>query len=106
MCFFIAGIQPKRIVLEDHPRMCTKCGLYRARLKRVDHYLSLFFIPLFPVKRGTPFLECQACGILHNGFGKQDTDPITGPEGTCPSCGRPLESHYRFCPFCGTALPS
>jgi len=103
MCFFIAGIQPKTTVLEDHPRLCPSCGLLRARLKRVDHYLSLFFIPLFPVKRGAPVLACDHCGIVGDGLG-QFQAPREDPERTCPSCGRPLESLFRYCPFCGHRL--
>jgi len=30
--------------------------------KRRDHYLALFFIPLFPVRRGPEFWQCSACG--------------------------------------------
>ncbi len=52
MFFFIGGVQPKTITLDDSRRLCPACGLAQARLKRTDQYLSLFFIPLFPVKRG------------------------------------------------------
>ena len=83
--------------------MCPSCGLHRARLKRVDHYLSFFFIPLFPVKRGTPVLICDNCGIIGDGYGEPGT-PFEGRGNTCPSCGRLLESHFRFCPYCGKGL--
>ncbi|MBW1787700.1 MAG: zinc-ribbon domain-containing protein, partial [Deltaproteobacteria bacterium] len=59
MFFFIAGVQSKTVTVEDHPRMCPSCGLYQARLMRVDHYFSAFFIPLFRVKTGTPFVQCR-----------------------------------------------
>jgi hypothetical protein len=63
MFFFIGGIQPKTIDLDNQPRMCPSCGLYQARLKRVDQYLSAFFIPVLRVKKGDPFLLCERCGV-------------------------------------------
>lgn len=41
MFFFIAGIQPKTINLEEKPRICPFCGHYQARLKRVNHYIKM-----------------------------------------------------------------
>ncbi len=64
MFFFIGGVQPKTMTLDDTPRLCPACGLAQARLKRIDHYLSLFFIPLFPVKRGEPAVICDRCGAV------------------------------------------
>ena len=57
-------MQPKKTKLEQTPRACPRCGLPAARLKRQDHYLSLFFIPLIPVKRGEAYLECDQCGAI------------------------------------------
>lgn len=102
MFFFIGGIQPKTVTVEDTPRLCPQCGLAQARLKRVDHYLSLFFIPLFPVKRGEPVVICDRCGtvsspdqpvgrILPSRFGQN----------RCSRCGSPLEAEFRYCPHCG-----
>ncbi|SPF39937.1 hypothetical protein SBDP1_280015 [Syntrophobacter sp. SbD1] len=62
MFFLIGGVQPKSVTVDETPRICPGCGLAQARLKRVDHYLSLFFIPLFPVKKGDPVLICDRCG--------------------------------------------
>jgi len=104
MFFFIAGIQPKTVILEEHPRMCQVCGLYQVRLKRVDHYLSLFFLPIFRVKKGESFLRCQSCGSLSGESGDvwdhrfRDTGP------TCPYCTQPVEPEFRFCPSCGRRL--
>jgi uncharacterized C2H2 Zn-finger protein len=47
--------------MDDQPRVCPRCGLSSAYLKRLDHYISLFFIPLIPIKRGERFLECDRC---------------------------------------------
>ena len=104
MFFFIAGVQPKTVTLDETPRMCPACGLYQARLKRVDHYLSLFFIPLFPVKRGVPFVQCRSCGSVFSESGEiRDQGTRTGDR-TCPGCGRPVEPGFRFCPSCGRRL--
>jgi hypothetical protein len=105
MCFFIAGIQPKTVSLDEQPRMCHSCGLYQGRLKRTDHYISLFFIPLFPVKKGTPFVECQNCGSLYTESGETILEtPAPRSERTCPGCGAAIQPTYRFCPSCGKRL--
>jgi len=57
--FFIAGISPKVKVLDEKPRRCPVCGLHQAYYKRVDHYLSLFFIPIFKVKTGETVIRCD-----------------------------------------------
>jgi hypothetical protein len=103
MFFVIAGIQPKTRTLDDQPRMCPACGLYQARLQQIDHYISIFFLPIFRVKKGTPFLRCQSCGNVSAESGQVWTGP-KDKSGRCPGCGRPLEKGYRFCPFCGKAL--
>ena len=64
MFFFIGGIQPKTVTVDRQPRSCPSCGHFGVYLKRVDHYVSLFFIPVFPVKRGTPFLSCENCNAV------------------------------------------
>jgi len=104
MFFFIGGIQPKTVTLEDTPRMCRACGLYQARLKRVDHYIALFFIPLFRVKKGTPFLQCRSCGSISDDSGKVLARDPGAHALTCPSCGRPIAPGFRFCPSCGNPL--
>ncbi|HSR11052.1 MAG TPA: zinc ribbon domain-containing protein [Thermodesulfobacteriota bacterium] len=91
--------------MEDHARPCPRCGTPTARLVRVDHYVSLFFIPLFPVKRGEPHLECERCGGVFDPEGRSYSEPFTsgGFQG-CPRCGRPLERDFQFCPYCGQRL--
>jgi len=62
MFFFIGGIGPRTVTLDKQARICPECGRLALYHKRIDHYLSLFFIPVFPVKRGEPFLSCEGCG--------------------------------------------
>jgi RNA polymerase subunit RPABC4/transcription elongation factor Spt4 len=89
---FIGGIQPKTVTVDDTPRICPACGLAQARLKRVDHYLSLFFIPVFRVKTGEPFIHCERC--------QQSAGKEAGPT-ACGRCGRLLDGDFQFCPYCG-----
>jgi hypothetical protein len=103
--FFIAGIQPKTVEIESHPRMCSSCGLYQARLKRVDHYLSVFFIPVLRVKKGDPFIQCQSCGSLVRESGQEAwRGPSSKPEDRCPHCGLLLDPAFRFCLSCGKEI--
>jgi hypothetical protein len=104
MFFFIGGVQPKTVTLDETPRLCPACGLAQARLKRVDHYLSVFFIPLFPVKRGVPAVICDRCGTVSSpdqGFGPP---PSRFDKSMCSRCGYPLEATFQFCPTCGSRV--
>lgn len=102
MFFFIGGVQPRTIVLEDSARICPSCGLAQARLKRIDHYLSLFFIPLFPVKRGEPVLMCDRCGAMSlPDRPHEDLQPAGRRLMACRRCGRSLEPSFHYCPHCG-----
>ncbi len=103
MFFFIGGIQPKTIRVDRQARTCPACGHYKVYLKRVDHYVSLFFIPLFPVKKGTPFLACENCKTTFNEHGYRMDKQAKG-ENRCPHCGRQIDSDFTFCPYCGKAL--
>ena len=70
---FIAGVSPKTKVLDQNPRRCPVCGLHQAYHKRTDHYLSLFFIPIFRVKKGEPFIICERCEKTIHGLGQEFT---------------------------------
>jgi len=101
----IAGITPKTKALDQNPRLCRSCGLSQAYLKRADSYLSLFFIPLFRVKKGTPFVQCDRCGQVS----QPGVDPFYSrsqkqPDSLCKTCGRTLVRDFRFCPHCGSKV--
>ena len=104
MFFFIGGIQPKTVLVDKQPRSCPVCGHVGVYQKRVDHYVSLFFIPLFPVKRGTPFLICENCNSVLDEHGSRMDIRQTRGENRSPSCGRPVSRDFTFCPYCGKAL--
>jgi len=97
---FIGGIQPRTRLLEEQPRMCASCGLKQAFLKRTDHYFSLFFIPLFPVQKGTPFLECRSCATIAGESG----EVWARKDSACLYCGAKVERTFRFCPACGKPI--
>jgi ribosomal protein S14 len=103
--FLIAGIAPKTKVLDQNPRPCPVCGRVRAYYRRVDQYLSLFFIPVLRVKTGEPFLLCEPC---EKTVSEMKADYRTETDRTrhrCRKCGRGLGEGFRFCPFCGTPIP-
>ena len=56
---FIGGVGPRRKKLDNHPRICSNCGLAQAYLVRMDDYLSFFFIPILRIRKGQPFVECE-----------------------------------------------
>ena len=103
MFFFIGGVQPKTVTVDDTPRLCPACGLAQARLKRTDHYLSLFFIPLFPVKRGPVMLVCDRCeGVFDpNQPLPSERQSTLSQSYHCRSCGQALEPSFSYCPRCG-----
>jgi RNA polymerase subunit RPABC4/transcription elongation factor Spt4 len=103
MFFFIGGIQPKTRQIDEQRRMCPSCGLYQARLKRVDHYISLFFVPLLRIKEGVPFLQCDRCGrISPESAGPAAAEALR--VANCPYCGKPVETGFQFCPYCGKSV--
>ncbi len=98
---FIGGVQPKTVTVDDTPQRCPSCGLVRAHTRRIDHYLSLFFIPLFRVKTGEPFLYCDRCEapVFEE---ESSTPPWQQPVNTrCHHCGGTIRPDFKFCPHCG-----
>jgi RNA polymerase subunit RPABC4/transcription elongation factor Spt4 len=96
-------VQPKTRTLDETRKRCPRCGLHQAVTQQVDHYFSLFFIPLIRVKRGDPFLYCQRCRQPVDSMGAGTGGrPSNGPqEPMCRQCGRTLSSGFRYCPYCG-----
>jgi uncharacterized CHY-type Zn-finger protein len=98
--FFIAGVSPKTTIVDEKPQLCPVCGLARARYKRVDHYFSIFFVPLLRVKKGEEFLMCDKCEqeVKEFGYGYS----LHGDkEVLCGNCGKTLKRDFIFCPYCG-----
>jgi hypothetical protein len=100
MFFLVGGISPKTVVLDASPRRCPACGLFQARVQRVDHYLNLFFIPLWRVKKGMPLLVCNRCGTLSPPDAAAQSAAASAVQ-ECANCGQPLAADFRYCPHCG-----
>ena len=100
--FFIAGIQPKTQRLDAQPQRCPACGLAQAYTTRVDHYLSLFFIPLIRVKKGEPFLLCEQCQrpVEESGAAARQAPSADG-QTVCAACRKAFDGSYNYCPHCG-----
>jgi len=101
MFLFIGGIQPKTIRLSDAARNCPACGVMSLYQKRQDQYFSLFFLPLFRVKKGPEILKCESCSTITDSF---DIQSRTKKQNTCAVCGKPVEPDFLYCPYCRTAL--
>ncbi len=101
---FIAGVSPKKKVLDQNPRRCPVCGLNQATYQRVDHYLSLFFIPIFRVKKGEPFIVCDRCEQTVHGLGPDFKQQQKEGSRTCRSCGKALDRDFTYCPHCGKRI--
>jgi hypothetical protein len=100
--FLIAGVQPKTRRVDDNPQRCPSCGLAQAYTTRVDHYLSLFFIPLIRVKKGAPFLLCDRCGRPLDDFqAPAHAQPPSGGTTVCVACKRTFDRSFAYCPHCG-----
>lgn len=102
--FLILGVSPKMVTVDDKPVICPICGLAQARYRRMDQYFNLFFIPLFRVKKGEPFLMCDRCQRQVQEMGTEYADFLEHGEKTCPYCGSGLHPDFRYCPFCGKAV--
>jgi len=67
MFFLIAGIRPRRRPVSSPIRRvepCPRCGGRRLfEEARLVPYFDFFFIPLFPVGRGTTVYRCSHCGF-------------------------------------------
>lgn len=103
--FLIAGISPKTKIIDNTPRVCQACGLAQARLQRVDSYFNLFFIPLFRVRKGEPFVICNRCESITSELPPAYHASPPGRDSRCKACGRPLEEEFRYCPSCGQPVP-
>jgi len=75
-----------------------------AFLKRVDDYLSLFFIPIFRIRKGEPFIECDRCGHISDERGFAISPGIDLRDSRCRQCGANVEKDFKYCPYCGGRL--
>lgn len=102
--FFIAGVQPRMVRIEKYTQPCLSCEYFDVYLKRVDHYISLFFIPLIRIKKGVPFLVCENCGVHQDQQGSAFGWGERSKPQKCGFCGKSVEPDFSYCPFCGRSL--
>ncbi|RVW17750.1 hypothetical protein CK203_071681 [Vitis vinifera] len=99
--FFVGGLEQQvRQVLKSGAGKCINCGS-RADLVDYEKVLKLFFVPVWRWPGKEPLMHCPDCFLFF------PPPTRTGPlldVLRCASCGRPVESNFRFCPFCGSAL--
>jgi RNA polymerase subunit RPABC4/transcription elongation factor Spt4 len=101
---FVAGVAPKIKIMDQTPRRCPVCGLNQAHYRRIDHYLSLFFIPILRVKKGEPFIMCDRCAQTFHEFGSDFTRQQPEKAGMCKYCGKMLDRDFKYCPNCGRRI--
>jgi RNA polymerase subunit RPABC4/transcription elongation factor Spt4 len=99
--FIIAGVSPKTKIVDKNPRRCPVCGLFQAYFKRVDHYFSLFFIPIIRIKKGEPFIMCDRCEGQIGEFGQDQRLWPPKKKNKCRNCGKIIDKEFEFCPYCG-----
>lgn len=64
--FFIFSMNDREKVVDSGEFECPYCQTIRPYLyKEVRPYVSLYFIPLFPLGQGRAYVECEVC---HNHF--------------------------------------
>jgi translation initiation factor 2 beta subunit (eIF-2beta)/eIF-5 len=63
--FVLLGIRTREHLLSTIVMVCEVCGVSAPQaLGKQSTKFTLFFIPLFPVRRSTYHLECSHCGTL------------------------------------------
>jgi uncharacterized Zn finger protein len=63
--FIIFGLKTAERRIGSHVMTCEICGAVAAQiLIRRSTRLSLFFIPLIPVKPASHYLQCTNCGTV------------------------------------------
>ncbi|XP_076929724.1 uncharacterized protein LOC143594257 [Bidens hawaiensis] len=92
--FFLGGVtQEVRNVLKQEAGRCINCRS-PADLVDTNKVLKLFFVPVWrwPVK--DQLMHCNNCGLFYP----------PSESRRCQFCDRDVDSDFRFCPFCGSAL--
>lgn len=99
--FFVGGLgQQVRQVLKTGAGKCINCGS-KADLVEYEKVLKLFFVPVMRWPGKEPLMHCPDCSLFFPPT--TPTEPLLDVL-RCASCDRPIESNFKFCPFCGSAL--
>lgn len=77
-------------------RFCSKCGATREfEESRLAKYFTLYFIPLFPIERGTPVLRCPVCDTSYE---MQPADYLHGHRPNPSAKPAPASTAYQTPP--------
>ncbi len=103
--FIIGGVQGKNVRLDHQAIQCPVCNTSNVYNQRIDQYITLFFIPLFRIKKGIAYLKCEGCESI---IGDEILDKSSRRTGTgipqCRWCGKGLDKTFSFCPYCGKQI--
>lgn len=106
--FFIGGVFPKLKPIGGGAIRCPRCPAEIKQWRR-DHLLSIFFIPIYTVSKGTPFWRCESCGYVERpGVAPhrllETRIEMPDKQMTCPGCGDMVRYTWKYCAGCGTKL--
>ncbi|KAK6939885.1 Zinc-ribbon 15 [Dillenia turbinata] len=106
--FFVGGVEQQvSQVLKKEAGRCIRCGSL-ADLVEYEKVLKLFFVPAWRWPGKGPLMHCDNCSL----FFPQSFSLPPNSEPTsasldhlrCRYCDRAVDSEFKFCPFCGSAL--
>ncbi|XP_057973731.1 uncharacterized protein LOC131161784 [Malania oleifera] len=110
--FFVGGVEQQvRRVLKSGAGRCVMCQS-PADLVEYEKVLKLFFVPVWRWPAKDPLMYCKNCSLFfppsHSLPPANQSPPLPGSAASdvlkCWSCSRVVDSEFRFCPFCGSAL--
>ncbi|GER40327.1 RING/FYVE/PHD zinc finger superfamily protein [Striga asiatica] len=108
--FFVGGLQQQvSQVLKSGAGRCVACGS-RADLVEYEKVLKLFFVPVWRWQGKDPMMLCQSCNLFFPpSLSPPPPPPAPEKEAVdaalrCQFCARQVDTAFRFCPFCGSAL--
>ncbi|KAK9079901.1 hypothetical protein SSX86_001575 [Deinandra increscens subsp. villosa] len=97
--FFVGGVtQEVRQVLKQEAGRCINCRS-PADLVDINNVLKLFFVPVWRWPGKHQLMHCNSCGLFFPPSFSPDFQSLR-----CQFCSREVDSDFRFCPFCGSAL--
>ncbi|XP_076956349.1 uncharacterized protein LOC143631470 [Bidens hawaiensis] len=101
--FFVGGVtQEVRNVLKQEAGRCINCRS-PADLVDTNKVLKLFFVQVWRWPGKDQLMHCSNCGLFYPPL--LDSNFLTPSESRrCQFCDREVDSDFRFCPFCGSAL--
>ncbi|XP_071696776.1 uncharacterized protein [Rutidosis leptorrhynchoides] len=103
--FFVGGVtQEVRQVLKQEASRCINCRS-PADLVDTNKVLKLFFVPVYRWPSKDQFMHCNNCGLFYPpSLSTSSHEFHVSNNRQCQFCNRAVDSDFRFCPFCGSAL--